>query len=328
MRTNEVVLIMARYRKVDPRIWNDAKFMALSNNGKLVFFFLLTHPNMTALGAMRGNIPGLSAEIGWTEKAFREAFQEGSTKGMVLHNEKASFFWLPKFMKYNRPESPNVVKAWASSVDLLPECDLLFQAISTACSCAEGLGEAFAEALPKAFAKTMPYQEQEQEQEQEHEQKQDIETTSCSEVSDQSERNVVMSIPLNIKDTFFEIMQKDVEGWIESFPAVDVMGELRKCRQWNIDNPKKRKTKAGIRGHISSWLGRRQDDGPKRSKTISPPVSVKDVQFLQNDAIARALNEDDRRKSQHPGPYGREEGCLLVESQVPFAEKQRALGQN
>lgn len=155
---------MAKYRKVDPRIWNDAKFMGLSDGGKLVFFFLLTHPNMTALGAMRGTIPGLAAEIGWTEEAFREAFREAFQQGMVLHDEKAFFFWLPNFMKYNRPESPNVVKAWVGSIDSLPECELLSKVISAACDHAKGLGKAFAEALPEAFAKSMPYQEQEQEQ--------------------------------------------------------------------------------------------------------------------------------------------------------------------
>ena len=162
---------MSRYRKVDPRIWNDAKFTGLSNNGKLVFFFLLTHPNMTALGAMRGTIPGLAAEIGWSDKAFREALREALARGMVKHSEKDCFFLFPNFLKYNRPESPNVVKAWVGSVDLLPECNLLCEAITNACECAEGMGEAFREALPKAFAealaKSMPYQEQEQEQEQE-----------------------------------------------------------------------------------------------------------------------------------------------------------------
>ena len=35
---------MSRYRKVDPRIWNDEKFRTLTDNGKLVFFMLLTQP--------------------------------------------------------------------------------------------------------------------------------------------------------------------------------------------------------------------------------------------------------------------------------------------
>lgn len=47
---------MARYRKIDSRIWNDAKFRELSDNGKLVFLMLLTHPSMTSLGAMRATV--------------------------------------------------------------------------------------------------------------------------------------------------------------------------------------------------------------------------------------------------------------------------------
>lgn len=158
---------MSRYRKVDPRIWNDAKFRSLDDQGKLAFFFLLTHPHMTAIGAMRASIPGLAAEIGWPVEAFREAFRKASSKGMVEYDETASLVWLPNFLRYNPPESPNVVKAWASALDLLPECGLLSRVIAGAKAYTEGLNEGFRKALPQAFAKAMPIQEQEQEQEQE-----------------------------------------------------------------------------------------------------------------------------------------------------------------
>lgn len=158
---------MARYRKVDPRIWNDAKFRDLSDNAKLVFFMLLTHPNMTALGAMRATVAGLAEEMGWETEAFREAFREALSKGMAEHDQKACLIALPRFIKYNPPESPNVVKAWGGALDLLPECELKSRVIARAKAFTEGKGEGFAKALPEAFAKGMPYQEQEQEQEQE-----------------------------------------------------------------------------------------------------------------------------------------------------------------
>lgn len=158
---------MARYRKVDPRIWNDAKFRALSNGGKLAFFFLLTHPHMTAIGAMRASVPGLAAEIGWSCEDFRKAFREATIKGMAEHDEKASLVWLPNFVRYNPPESPNVVKAWAGALEMLPECSLLNRVVAGSVAFAKGLNKGFIEALPEAFSKGMPYQEQEQEQEQE-----------------------------------------------------------------------------------------------------------------------------------------------------------------
>ena len=162
---------MSRYRKIDPRIWNDEKFRTLSDRGKLVFLFLLTHPSMTSLGAMRATIPGLAAELGWQEKAFREAFREGLSKGLFKVHEKASCVLVPNFLKYNRPESPNVVKAWVVALDLIPECKLKVELIQQVKAFAEALPEAFAEALPEAFTKdlpkSMPNQEQEQELEQE-----------------------------------------------------------------------------------------------------------------------------------------------------------------
>ena len=73
---------MARYRKVDCRVWNDEKFRVLSDDAKLVWLFLLTHPYMTPIGGMRATIPGLASELGWTERRFRKAFQEAFRKGM------------------------------------------------------------------------------------------------------------------------------------------------------------------------------------------------------------------------------------------------------
>ena len=50
---------MMKYRKISPCIWNDAKVRELSDKGKLALLFLLTHPHMTPLGAIRANAPGL-----------------------------------------------------------------------------------------------------------------------------------------------------------------------------------------------------------------------------------------------------------------------------
>src|SRR6266550_4963546 len=115
---------MARFRKVSPAIHNDEKFTALSDDAQLTFFYLLTHPHQTSLGAMRASIPGLAAEKRWPLSRFARAFQEIQSKGMVRHDPAASFIWLPNFLKYNGPESPNVVKSWGQALDLLPECAL------------------------------------------------------------------------------------------------------------------------------------------------------------------------------------------------------------
>lgn len=237
---------MSRYRKVDPRIWNDEKFRGLSNNGKLVFFMLLTHPHMTAIGAMRATAPGLAAEMGWSEKAFREAFGEALSKGMAKHDEGACFLALPRFLKYNPPESPNVVKAWASSLDLLPECQLKSQVIQEAKAFAEAFGKAFGEALPEAFAKAMPNQEQEQEQN---------EPLAPSDSANRSAQKVIW------EESGFKIPDSVMAGFKAAYPAVSIDAEIARAHAWVLANPKNRKSQWGR--FLNSWLEKAQNKAPR-----------------------------------------------------------------
>ena len=154
------------YRKVDTRIWNDAKFCAMSDSGKLVFLMLLTHPRMTSLGAMKASVAGMAEEIGWDFKKFQKAFREPVGFGIVDHDPRACLVYLPNFIKYNKPESPNVMKAWVKSSALLPECEMRDLIMSKAYAFAESLPKAFQESFAKEALKSYPHPLVNQEQEQ------------------------------------------------------------------------------------------------------------------------------------------------------------------
>lgn len=170
---------MARYRKIDPRIWNDEKFASLSHEGQRAFLFILTHPSMTSLGAFRATKEGIEAELGIDTKGLSKPFQELLSKGLIKYDESCFLVFAPNFLKYNQPENPNVVKGWAGCLDLLPECPLLAEVLQRAKSCASAnskTSKAFSEALgrvtetlseryAKQLSKGLAIQEQEQEQE-------------------------------------------------------------------------------------------------------------------------------------------------------------------
>ncbi|WP_037471604.1 hypothetical protein [Sinorhizobium fredii] len=166
---------MSHYRKIDVRVWNDAKFRALSEDGKLAFLLLLTHPGMTSLGALPSHANGLAHILKWSTKRFAEALSESLDQGMVEYDEDEGLICLPNFLRYNQPENPNVVKAWVSSADMLPECELKTETLSRAYASLQrrpkSFQEAFIERFGEQFAKParnpMPNQEQEQEHEQE-----------------------------------------------------------------------------------------------------------------------------------------------------------------
>lgn len=167
-----------RYRKIDPRIWNDGKFSSLSHESQRLFLYILTHPSMTSLGAFRATRSGILEELGLDVKEFAEVFDEPFRKGLFKYDEKHAIIFAPNFLKYNPPENPNVVTGWAKSLDLIPECAMKLEVILKAKECAmsqkEGVQKAFAksfnsvietlsEEYAKPFEKSSPIQEQEQE---------------------------------------------------------------------------------------------------------------------------------------------------------------------
>lgn len=59
----------------------------------------------------------------------------------------------------------------------------------------------------------------------------------------------------------WEADDADIIQWQKAYPAVDVHAELSKMESWLDANPKKRKTKTGIKRFVNSWLARAQDKG-------------------------------------------------------------------
>lgn len=184
---------MARYRKIDPRIWNDEKFRMLSHEAQRIFFFVLTHPSMTALGAFRISKSGMAEEVGLDAKGFAIPFGELLSKGLLKYDDNAFLIFAPNFLKYNAPENPNVIKSWFGAWDLIPESPLKIEVLSKAQQSAsattaglnafnnafqnvlnntasensfETVSDTLKKGYAKPFGKGMPKQEQEQEQEQ------------------------------------------------------------------------------------------------------------------------------------------------------------------
>ena len=168
---------MARYRKIDIRIWNDRKFRELDDKAKLAFFLVLTHPDTNQLGMLRSRSVALAMELGWHPDVMSDAILMLCQMGMLMVDDKAGFIFIPNFLKYNPPNGPNAVKGWEGLLDQMPECDLLDHAISSLKPFVDGLSEGLRNAIPNDIKDAMSnamsndikdaprIQEQEQEQE-------------------------------------------------------------------------------------------------------------------------------------------------------------------
>jgi len=98
-----------------------------------------------------------------------------------------------------------------------------------------------------------------QSQSQSHTEKVDA-TASTSPEPDKSAPVAVIGLP-TVSEGDYPVFEADIAEWFAAFPAVDVMQQLAAARSWLMANPKRRKTKRGMRRFIVSWLDRRQNSG-------------------------------------------------------------------
>lgn len=158
-------MTMARYRKAEVALWFDERFLALSApqpNAQTLWLYLLTGPRTTILpGLVLAHEEVMASDLRWPLEAFRKAFGEVFREGMAKAFWPTGVVVLPRALfdsmgtprATSKPQSPNVVKGWATSWELVPDCELTREYLVTLKAFAEAFGEAYAEAFAKAFQK-------------------------------------------------------------------------------------------------------------------------------------------------------------------------------
>lgn len=148
------------YRKVKITMWNDPSFRALSPlppSGQSLFVYLLTGPFTGIIpGLFKAGRAALSEELGWDVEAFDLALGEALSLGMVKADTQARVFWLPNAAKHNPPTSVNVIKSWVRAFELLPECNLKYEALESLRAASHGVSGSMGLAFDKAFALANP----------------------------------------------------------------------------------------------------------------------------------------------------------------------------
>jgi hypothetical protein len=171
---------VSKYRPIDVRLWNDRKFLSLSDDARLLWMFLMTTSSTLPIpGVVIGGDAALAEQLGWLPERFAKRFQELSRNGLAVRKE-GRFVWLVNALKYQPPSNPNVMKGWARYWDDVPESALkheLWQALKVACkSWSRRFDELFAEPFTEPFRDGLGNgytQDQDQDQDQEQEQEQD-----------------------------------------------------------------------------------------------------------------------------------------------------------
>ncbi len=298
-----------RYRKIDPRIWNDEKFRSFSREEKLIVLYVLTAQS-NRIGLFKFS-PALAAEdLGMPQQTFLKGFNRVCKALGWQFDEGARVLLIRKWFRYNQPDNPNVLKSCLEDLHDLPQTSLLEEFRSCVEYLPQTLRETFLKGLPKRSPKRSPerYPQRSPNKEQEQEQEQEQENTLfCSEPQSDSKPKppepaacggdvALLEFPCVGKEKSWKLTRAKLQQLQEAFPDLDALAECRKAKGWVEANPQRRKTSRGMMRFLFGWLSRAQDSG-KGKPYVQQTGRVRDdlerrIFVFQENAPAESPPED------------------------------------
>jgi len=253
---------MAEYGKIERRIWNSHTFHSLTDDGKILWMYLLTCPHSNMLGCFVLK-PGYALEdLEWEKNRYKKALSEllsidlsnGQGKGLIDHDPSNHLILIKNHLEEGRNPitNGNQERGAIKILSELPKSPLisilkdLFKALY------KEQYKALYQALCNTVAVTVAVAV--------------TVTESTAESSDdlsKQDEPIFISIPL-IDKSEYPITENQVEEFKTLYPAIDIHQTLRDIRGWNLSNPKNRKTRQGILRHVNGWLKKAQDKAPRQ----------------------------------------------------------------
>jgi hypothetical protein len=266
----------SRYSKVFVKIWHSKDFRTLSEEGKMLFLYLLTSPHRNMGGLYYLPFPYLCFDVGLDEKRVIKAFEELTNKDMALYDYDTQVVLIKKWFCYNPIENGNQAKGLNKQLAEIPKSKLFkpfADCVKEYCNYIESIlkgfdipsenpSETLSETLSEPYTKpgTGTGTGTETETEEGAESMHGAEAAPC-----QPTVPPVITLTLNDK-TEYPVTEEQVDEWAKLYPAVDVMQALRKMKGWLDANPSRRKTKKGILRFVNNWLSKEQDRGSYKAR--------------------------------------------------------------
>jgi hypothetical protein len=110
------------YRQIHTRIWQDAWFLDLLPEEKLLFIYLFSNEHAALCGLYELPLKTMSFETGLRTDAITLALHRFQEAGKAFH--EAPYVWVPNLRKYNESTSPKVAAKITSELADVPDCNL------------------------------------------------------------------------------------------------------------------------------------------------------------------------------------------------------------
>lgn len=114
----------SRYSKVFVKIWHSKDFRTLSEEGKILFLYLLTSPHRNMGGLYYLPFPYLCFDVGLDEERVSKAFEELTDKDMAQYDYNTQVVLIKKWFCYNPIENENQAKGLNKQLAEIPKSKL------------------------------------------------------------------------------------------------------------------------------------------------------------------------------------------------------------
>ena len=114
----------SRYSKVFVKIWHSKDFRAISEDGKMLFMYLLSSPHRNMGGFYYLPLPYLCYDVGLDEKRITKALQELADRDMALYDFDTQVVLIKKWFCYNPIENENQAKGLNKQLAEIPKSKL------------------------------------------------------------------------------------------------------------------------------------------------------------------------------------------------------------
>jgi hypothetical protein len=112
---------MREYGKVYSSFWQSPEVRAMTEDARTLALYLLTTPHGSLIGAFRMPDAYAAEDLQWGSERVAEGFRNLSESLFLSRDDATKWLILPKFLKWNQFDNPNVAKAAHRAFELVPD---------------------------------------------------------------------------------------------------------------------------------------------------------------------------------------------------------------
>ncbi len=106
-----------QYRKVSQIIWKSKRFLNLSDQGKLLQFYLMTCLGQNATGLVYKPDGHIISDLGWDQQTLSRVRDELLKNDLIVYDEISDDYYICRHFKHNSPDNDSVITSIQTLLD-------------------------------------------------------------------------------------------------------------------------------------------------------------------------------------------------------------------